>query len=260
MVINGNLEVKGIIQQPTLESFDAIDLPAFDAQNKGTLYFNNDLGSITLNDGNTYVTLLTDQSSNETFITTLGDNWINANLSFNPTPFNAMNNVSGLDANSSLFDVLSQFDSAISNISLGSINDLSDVNTSGASNGTILVFDSGSYVVGDINDIASNLQFNFADLQDTTIAGATDNDYVVYDAGTSKFINEKKTFEYENLLGTSSIFNITHNLGVQYCHVSVIDRSTETLVDGPSITYLSTNQLRVETKSIIPVTVLIQAL
>lgn len=257
MKINGNLDVQGTINQPQLESFDAIDLPVFNPDDKGTLYFNNDLGSVTINDGSTYVTLMTNQTSNQDFVNTLGSNWINSNLSFNPVPFNNMDNIDGLTANSSLFDVVSQLDGAISNITSGSINDNDDVNTDGAVNGTILVFSEGGYIVGNINDISDNFEFNFEQLNDVTLTDLTENDTISYNG--SGWVNIKKSFTYENLLGTLSIFDVNHELGVRYCHVSVIDRNTETLVDGPIVTYLSDNLLRVETKNNLPVTILVQA-
>jgi hypothetical protein len=108
MKINGNLEVLGEskIRVKEIEDYQ------FNSDDSGLLY--TKYGQLFLNTG-TKVSQIETTNRLNTLKSSLG-NWLLNDFSFNPLTFNnTFDNVSGLDANSSLLDVLSQLDSAISN-------------------------------------------------------------------------------------------------------------------------------------------------
>lgn len=255
---NGNIEILGFLINPKLNSVESDAIPVFSTEDKGLIFFNDELKTLTINNGDGYVSLVTDDSTNSSFIDTLGNNWINASFSFNPTPFNDLDNISGLTANDSLFTVIAALDTALSNVSvsIADINDIGNVDTADAVANSILLFNSDlGLVAGTIGD----LEITFDSLSDSNLDTLTDNDYITYRASDNKFINSKKTFVYENLIGAES-FIVNHRLGSKYCHVTVIDRDAERdITTSGDITYISNNQLRVDTEQPHRVTILVQA-
>ena len=107
MKLAGNLElINGYILGLHIEEVDELDLDVVDSSR--LISFN---GSLYFNDGESFKPLLFDNAyESNALIISLGTNWINENLTFNPVPFNELQNVDGLDSSSSLFDVISQLD------------------------------------------------------------------------------------------------------------------------------------------------------
>ena len=87
--------------------------PVLEASEAGRIIYNTTEASYKYNNGSVWLAFEVSATSNDALIETLGDNWINSDLSFNPTPFNNLDNISGLTANDSLYSVIAQMDAAI---------------------------------------------------------------------------------------------------------------------------------------------------
>lgn len=83
---------------------------------------------------------------------------------------------------------------------------------------------------------------DLSDLTDVDTSGVAAGDTLVYNSTTSQF-EAKKTFHvYTGTSSTSHVVN--HNIGQQYCNVTVVD-DTDEVVIPESITFNSSNQLTV---------------
>lgn len=105
MKINGNLEVLG---EATLRLAEESTV-SFAQEDKGKIWISPS-GTININSGDSIETLLTstDKSTLTGALGVMVDAW-----SFNPSAFQTFSTVTGLDGNSSVFDVLIQLDAAI---------------------------------------------------------------------------------------------------------------------------------------------------
>lgn len=104
MILNGNLDVLG----ETKIKIIVDDSYTFDPEDVGLLIVQS--GDLFFNDG-TELRRFTLEGFKATLSASLG--FVLSDLSINPSTLNALENVSGLDGNSSLLDALSQLDSAI---------------------------------------------------------------------------------------------------------------------------------------------------
>lgn len=258
MKVRGNLELSGYIENAKLKG-ETSALPAFDANDAGTFFFDAVNNTLHFNDGLSNKSFKFDESADVTLRATLGPNWLNANLSFNPTPFNNLNNVDGLTGNSTLFDVFSQFDTVLSNVGVAAVENIGDVEFDTLAANNIILFNGTNFVNGTIDDVKDDLNISFEFLSDVDISENQDHDFVVYDPVATNFVNKKLTYVYENLSGTSSEYVVTHSLSSRYVHVTVIDMKTNRRVEDFGVEYQSDDSLKVTLKENVSVRVLVQA-
>lgn len=238
----GDIEIiNGSILNLKVENVSS--LPTFSAEDSGRLLFNVTDGILILNDGTSYVNLSLPLNLNN-IIDTLGSNWVTTEFGFNPAGFADFTNVVNLTGNSSLFDVLNQLDTAISEKLTNNLVDLQDiVETSGLSEGDALYYNGTDFTFGNISDLLinyGNLEIN--DLKNVDIVDIAAGDGLFYSAEQSKFVNRNIVFSYTDLESTLA-HSIVHTLGVQYCGITLIDRVTNTLITDASITFTDINQV-----------------
>ena len=238
--------------------------PEFNADDEGRIIYNTTEGEYQYNNGSTWVSFQVATASNSALIETLGSNWINGDYGFNPVPFNNLDNISGLTADDSLFDVISQLDSGITTAqaveTLQGVTLNFEVADLDARN--ILYYDGANFVPGTINDL-DTIVLSVGELDDITLTDVADNQTLVYQGGD--WINVSTHFEYQDLSGTVSVFVIPHNLGTQFCNVEIIDMSGATPVridpsEITSISYDSTTQLTVTLTGNKAVTILVSGM
>jgi hypothetical protein len=100
-------------------------------------------------------------------------------------------------------------------------------------------FDSADFTVtaGAVTAVAKNLD----SLTDVAITSPGAGQTLVYNG--SNFVNQK-IYHLETVGSAATTWTVTHNLGVKYCNVTVVD-STDEVVIPQSITFDSTSQLTV---------------
>ncbi len=186
------------------------------------------------------------------------DLWINADYSFNPTPFNNLANISGLTSTDSVFNVIEQLDNALTVFSDIDLNDINQISVSSLEAGQILYFDGVNFVnvkFSDIPDFSLNISLN--SLSDVAVSGVpTDNQALFFDSSADKFVNKQWTFRYEQL-SPQTVHVVNHNLTQQYCFVSVINPLTFTSITPTSIVYDNGNQLTVNLALSLPAIILV---
>jgi len=244
MKFYGDIElVNGSILGLHIEEVNSLSIPTIDNNRllsfEGKLYFNN---------GSGYKLLQFSDTDNESpLITTLGP-WVNTDLSFNPTGFNALDNISGLTSENSLFDVISQLDSAISSVTQNALTDLQDVVVTSPEDGDILVFSSGTLVNLSLQDAIVNYgNVTIASLQDYDTTGVNlNNDLIYWNSTLSKFTN-KRCFYRHSSETSQTEYVFSHNLGVQFCFVEVFDKLTNKKIpsDQYEVTYNTENSISV---------------
>lgn len=237
--------INGSILNLKVEQLDTLDLDVVDANRlvvyNGALYFNNGVGY--------YPLMFENAFSENTLVVSLGENWLNENQSFNPVPFNDLDNVSGLIATDSLFNVIEQLDAAISAIEINSIFDVSDVTQSAPlAEGQILIYGVDSFFNLELQSaFDSYVSYNITNASDFYIDTVlSELDIVTWDDTLNKFTNTKSYYTYSsNILQTS--YTVSHNLGKQYCVVEVIDKTTNLKIpsDQYTVEYFTENILEV---------------
>ncbi len=239
----GDIElINGSIFGLHLESIESIDLTSVDSNrliaSDGKLYFNN---------GSGYKLLQFSDTDNESpLITTLGP-WINNDLSFDPTPFNELNNVSDLTSDNSLLDVIIQLDQAITNINQDSLADLQDIVLATPEDADILIFSSGVFVNLSLEDAIENYgNVRLTSLQDyETVGVLLDNDLICWNSETENFNNKRCFYRYSSETSQTE-YVLTHGLGVQYCVVEVFDKLTSRKLNTSTYDVLYTSDNTVE--------------
>lgn len=244
MKFYGDIElVNGSILDLHIEEVDSLSLSTIDNNRllsfDGKLYFNNGVG---------YKLLQFSETDDESpLITTLGP-WVNSDLSFNPAIFNALENVSSLTSENSLFDVISQLDSAISNVTQDSLADLQDVVITSPEDGNILVFSSDTLVNLSLQDAIINYgNVTIQSLNDYDTTGVKlNNDLVYWNSTLEKFTNKRCFFRYSSE-SSQSEYVLTHNLGIQFCFVEVFDKLTNKKIpsDQYEVIYTTANSISV---------------
>ena len=238
--------------------------PIVEADEEGIIIYNKSDKSYKYNNGSTWLVFEVSATSSDELIKSLGNNWINEDFSFNPTPFNALDNFAGLTTTDSLFDVISQINTNITEaktvITLRGVPLNIDPDNLEVRN--ILYYDGIDFVRGTINDL-DTLDIDFDTLSDTTISSVQDNDTLVYQ--NNAWVNKKTHHKFQDLSGTVNIFTVTHELGTQLCNVEVIDMSVSPPVrinpaEITSITYTSDSQLSVAIAANKAVTILVNGL
>lgn len=238
--------------------------PVLEVEEEGRIIYTTTDSSYKYNNGSAWVAFQVSTTSNSTLIETLGNNWINANFSFNPTPFNALDNLSGLTTNDSLFDVIDQLDDGITTAkTVVTLQGVSlDFVVGDLSARNVLYYDGANFVPGTINDLDTP-EIPVGDLSDITLTSISDNQSLVYQGGN--WVNKLTHFQYQDLSATVNIFVVPHNLGTQFCNVEVIDMSLATPVkidpsEITSIAYNSTSQLTVTLTGNKAVTILVSGM
>jgi len=245
-----NSKITGLIADPLASD------PSFSANEAGRIYFNVGTKTLRLNDGQEYIDINIPANFNN-LIEVLGTNWINSDYTFNPTPFNEFHNVSDLDSNSSLFDVLKQFDDAMG--APPSITTLQDVSTPEGSiaAGSVIYYTGDNFTFADIDTLIENYgNLNFETLKDVDASNLEDGDIFFYDGGSQTYKPGSLVYFFEDLQATTG-HTITHNLGVQYFPVTVVNRFTDSIITDAVVTFTNENQLDITLSAPTPISVII---
>lgn len=234
-----------------LEPLDAD--PTFDVNDLGRIYFNQTTGIIKLNNGTAYIDVTIPSNFND-LITTLGNNWINSTYSFNPVPFNQFKNVNSLTENDSLYSVLAQLDTAISQISKSKLLDLSDVAVTQTVNaGDICYYTGDFFSFASIDSVIENYgHIEFVKLNDVDTTALAQNSIFLYDSVSSSLKAASLFYEDDDLQITTS-HSITHNLGVKYCSVTLIDKSNDQLITDATVTFTDIGQIDITLANAAPI-------
>lgn len=244
-LVFGDLELFGTARIINLK-VESATLPTFDENDYGRLIANG--SALFFNDGEKWSTFQFSNNSSEPLIDTLGRNWINEDFSFNPTAFNALDNISGLTSNDTLFDVISSLDAAISNIDGLSVEDLSDVNFSNIQIGDLFFYNGSGFSNIDLNALAdAKLNLTTEKLKDIDISndGYASGQTLVYSTADEKLLNQQFYAEYTNT-AVNDTFVVTHNLGIKHCIVQIVNMQTHELVTSSyGVTFDNINQLTV---------------
>jgi len=233
--------------------------PSFEQSDAGRIYFNSASQTLRLNNGQSYIDVSIPSNFNN-LITTLGANWITVNYAFNPAPFNALDNISGLDANNSLFDVIAQLDHAISQTGGTSLLTLSDVvETTALVAGNVLYFNGDNFTFTDIDSLIANYgTITYLGLKDVDASNVADGDVFFYNAASQQFKAGSMVYTQEDFQNTIS-HTISHTLGVKYCGVTIINRSNDTLITNAAVTFTDVNQIDITLQTAAPIYVVLVA-
>ena len=235
------------------------DDPMFDVDEAGRLYFNTSTQTLRLNTGTEYVSISL-PANFDNLTSVLGANWITTDYRFIPDPFNEFQNVDDLDGNSSLFDVLKQFDVAISGVTNSSLMDLSDVIVTDMLNaGNVIYYNGENFTFSSIDDVISNYgNLTLSSLTDIDVTDAQPNDSLFYDAINQVYKSGSIILtinDYQNVTNHS----IEHNLNRKYVPVTVINRNDDSIITNAIVTYVDNNQIDIALPNPTPITVVITA-
>lgn len=222
--------------------------PSFDPDKMGEFTFSLDDRVLRFNDGKRLIALNTTVSEDPNLISSLGSNWLNEDLSFNPVPFNALSGLSGLDSNSSLFDVIEQLSDLIKNVSTVTIDEI-DVSNVVAPDMSVLAYLAGDLILLEIEQIidGSTISLNFDNLSGFNIKSTTHGNMLIFD-DNKELVSRKVNYTY-SMHSSSVDHRIDHNLGAKYCSVFCIDPVTSRMVIPTSIDFVSTSHLVVHLPS-----------
>lgn len=159
MILNGNLDVKGTTKIKVLVD----DSYVFNEDDIGLLVIQS--GELYFNDG-TELRRFTLDGFKSVLSSSLG--FVLDDLSLNPSTLNALDNVSGMDGNSSLLDALTQLDSAIptkftSTYSSSTVHNIThnlnsqDIHVTLFNDSTNIVIDTSTIEVVDANNLRVTL-------------------------------------------------------------------------------------------------------
>lgn len=237
--VYGDLKLlNGRIYGLKLEPVDTI--PTFTpGEDIGSIIFDTNEGAVKVWDGAALHTLQFSNNTSDPLLDTLGRNWIEHDLSFNPTDFNSFDNISGLTANDTLFDVFAGLDAAISNVRVLNFMELQDVYLpSNATSGDVLILQgSGNFTVTSMSFtdlIAFHTTLGITDLTDYKGYDLASGDHLIFQSRVGGFVNHKIYEQYENT-AIRSTFTVNHSLS-NYCIVQVMDYNTGVTINNATIT------------------------
>lgn len=232
--------------------------PLFLPDEVGRLFFNINSSSIRVNNGSEWITVQFSNNSENPLIDSLGRNWLNPDLSFNPIPFNDFNNVNNLTSNDTLFSVLAQLDSAISTNSDIKFSTLSDVVLANPQAADVIIIGTdGTLTNINLNSLANErLNLSSDKLSDYDITDRRAGDIIKFSNDKNKFVNTKTYFEYTNT-SNNEYYNVQHNLNQRYCFVQVINPQTNNSISNYSINFFDENNLIVSLSTPAPVKILV---
>jgi len=128
-------------------------LPSFTADDESRLVYNNTDNTLYFNNGIAYVALqIASENANPVLVSLGGDPtdsdtyWFNPDNSFNAAPFTSLTGGFFSNNTASLFDVISQINDVLNNLSNLSINAISGFAVESPSAGDILYFDGDNFV------------------------------------------------------------------------------------------------------------------
>jgi hypothetical protein len=221
--------------------------PSFNAENAGEFTFSISDKVLRFNDGEKLVALNTTVSEDPNLKASLGSNWLNEDLTFNPVPFNDLPGISGLTGNDSLFDVVDQLANIVANVSSIKLSDIDMSNFSNANDMSVIGYLSGDLLLFDIEQILEGSTFNltFDNLNGFDITDTTRGNMVFFD-NNDNLVSKKTHYTYTNYTKSVS-HSIPHNLGTQFCVIYCIDPSTSppTLITPTGIDYITENEATV---------------
>jgi hypothetical protein len=231
--------------------------PAFESSDISRIYFNNTSNIYRYNNGTEYI----DFSLPNNFmalIDSLGDNWINADFTFNPVPFNDLNTISGLTSNSSLYNVIVQLDAAIHNLAVPSLAELDDVTIPDPiAPGDVLFYDTNGYTFTDINTLIENYSsLGVNNLKDVNIENAQNGGALIYNTSTSQYSILQTAVIIEDYYNETD-HTITHDLGVMYVGVQIVNPETNTVITQATITYVDENSFNIVLATAQPILVIL---
>lgn len=214
--------------------------PSFDPARAGEFTFSLDDNVLRFNSGENLVPLNTTVSENPNLVSSLGSNWLNNDLSFNPVPFNALEGISGLDSNDSLFTVVDQLSALID--SLTEITLLDITVPPGLPNLGVVSYIAEDLVIVDIETVlaGSSISLSFANLSGFNITDVTEGNIVAFD-DNGDLTSRTAHYRYEMLTPSSSHL-ISHNLNEKYVSVFCIDPETDMMVIPSEIEFTTTTQ------------------
>lgn len=223
--------------------------PAFDANDAGELTFSLADKLLRFNDGEKLIALNTTISEDPNLKTSLGSNWLNSDLSFNPVPFNALPGISGLAGTDSLFDVIDQMTTLIQNVATVY---LSDIQAGPAPEMSVVAYLSGDLLLVDMETAleGSTISLGFDNLKGFDINDTTEGNMVVFNADAD-LVSKKANFTYENFV-LATDHQIVHGLGVQHCVVYCINPQTNVSITPNSVTFTDTTKLIVHFDTAVP--------
>lgn len=233
----------------------AVD-PTFTVDERTRIYYNTATNSYKFNNGSNYVDLSLPANFLE-LINTLGSNWVNDDFTFNPTAFNNLHNVSNLTSDSNLFDVVEQLDTAIHNLAAPELDDLQDVTVpQNISTGQMLYFNTNGYTFADLDTLLENYStIKIGTLKDVA-SNPTNGGSLVYDADANQYNVIQTSVVIKDFFNTIS-HSISHDLGVKYVAVTVIDAGTDTTITSAVVQYIDENALNITLPSAAPIIVIL---
>lgn len=232
----------GKIINMVLES--TLNPPSFDALKAGEFSFSTSDRVLRFNDGIQLIALNTTISEDPNLKVSLGSNWLNEDLSFNPVPFNDLPNIHDLDSSSSLFDVIDQITTLIDNASTITIEDI-DVSNVVTPDMSVLAYNAGETIFVEIEQVleGSSISLTFDNLKGFDITDVTWGNAVLFNE-VGDLVSKKVNFTY-TMYTTSTAHTITHELGAQHCAVFCIDPATNLMITPTSVYFNSVNELTV---------------
>lgn len=239
MRVGGVELINGKIVELVIDSVATV--PVFEAANAGEFIFSLDDKVLRFNSGEGFVPLNTTVSENPNLISSLGSNWLNGDLSFNPVPFNDLAGISGLSGNDSLFTVIDQISVLIANVSDITLSDISIPD--GLPNMAVVAQVAGDLIIVPIEEVlaGSTISLNFDNLSGFDITNVTEGNIIAFNEN-GDLTSRTAHYRYENLT-PSDAHLITHSLGEQYCSVFCIDPQTNKVITPTEIEFISSDQL-----------------
>lgn len=223
--------------------------PTFDANDAGQFTFSLSDGVLRFNNGVSLVALNTTVSENPNLIESLGSTWLNSDLSFNPAPFNALDGISGLTTDDSLFTVVSQITERVEDLSTLETTQL--VAPPGTQDLNVLTFLAGDLIFVNIETLlnASTINLDFDNLNgfDIDIQSVKQGDMVVFDENRN-LVQKDVSYTYTNFTASDSHV-VNHNLDQQYVSVFCINPSTNKAITPLEVEYITSSQLLIRLNS-----------
>ncbi len=251
--IYGNLTIiGGEIIGCVVENLSGI--PPVTVTESGRLIFDSTTQNLLFNNGSSYVVL--NPKSSTTLINSIG--FLNPDNSFKVGSFASFTNVSNLSPTSSLLDVLTQLDTAISTPTIKNIIDIENVKLSNNLNkGDLLFFNGLFYSFTTIKNIIDNYSpLSINDTTDVTYSTSIINgDILTYDTSVNKFVNSQIFFTFIDTT-PSKFFIVPHTLNTKYCDVQIINTATSQKVldiDIVSINFINSTEINVTLSVAMPV-------
>lgn len=245
MKVGGVKLERGKIVNMVIDSLPSA--PTFNPEKVGEFTFSLSDKVLRFNDGEKLTALNTSVSEDPILKSSLGSNWLNADLSFNPVPFNELPGITGLNSTHSLFDVIDQITGLIENVSSVSLNDI-DLSNVIAPDMAILAYLAGDLIFVGIESVleGSTISLDFDNLRGFNITSTTEGNMLIFKTNPNTAVDEivSKKFHYTYTQFSSGInHQINHNLGVTHCAVFCINPQTNTMIQPTGITYINESQL-----------------